>query len=91
MNIRRRFARVLALFDSSRIDRELDDEVMVHLELAERDAMARGLDPAEARMQAQRQFGGVDQMKEVHRDDRSARWIEHLVKDARYGLAVASP
>ena len=38
-----------------------------------------------------RQFGGVDQMKEVHRDDRSARWIENLVKDARYGLAVASP
>ena len=26
-------------------------------------------------------------MKEVHRDDRSARWIENLVKDARYGLA----
>ena len=36
-----------------------------------------------------RQFGGIDQMKEVHRDDRSARWIENLVKDARYGLAVA--
>ncbi len=26
-------------------------------------------------------------MKEVHRDDRSARWIENLIKDARYGLA----
>ncbi len=87
MTIKRRFARVLALFGSTRIERELDDEVLAHLELAERDAIARGLDPIEARREARREFGGVDQMKEVHRDDRSARWIEHFVKDARYGLA----
>ena len=52
--------------------------------------VARGLDPAEARREALRQFGGIEQMKEAHRDDRSARWIENLVKDARYGLAVAA-
>jgi putative ABC transport system permease protein len=87
MNLKRRFARVVALFGSSRIDRELDDEVLAHLELAERDAIARGLDPIEARREARRQFGGVEQMKEAHRDDRSAMWIDHLIKDARYGLA----
>ena len=26
-------------------------------------------------------------MKEIHRDDRSARWIENFFKDVRYGLA----
>ena len=51
------------------------------------DALARGLDPIEARREARRQFGGIEQMKEIHRDDRSARWIENLIKDARYGLA----
>ncbi len=61
--------------------------MIAHLELAEHDALERGLDPIEARREAQRRFGGVDQMKEIHRDDRSARWIENLVKDARYGLA----
>lgn len=87
MTIQRRLARLLALFTSKRLERELDDEVIAHLELAEHDARQRGLDPVEARREAMRQFGGVDQMKEIHRDDRSARWVENFVKDARYGLA----
>jgi predicted permease len=87
MTIKRRLARVLALFGFSRIERELDDEVIAHLELAERDAIDRGLDPLEARREALRQFGGIEQMKEVHRDNRSAQWIENLIKDVRYGLA----
>ena len=87
MTIKGRFARLLSLFGSPRIERELDDEVIAHLELAERDAIARGLDPVEARREARRQFGGIEQMKEIHRDDRSARWMENLFKDVRYGLA----
>ena len=87
MMTRRRLARVKALFGANRLERELDDEVRAHLELAEHDARRRGLDPVEARREALRQFGGIDQMKEVHRDDRSARWLENLIKDARYGLA----
>jgi predicted permease len=87
MTIKRRLARLLALFTSNRIERELDDEVIAHLELAELDARQRGLDPIEARREALRQFGGLDQMREHHRDDRSARWIENLARDLRYGFA----
>jgi predicted permease len=87
MTIQRRIARLLALVTRSRIERELDDEVLAHLEMAEHEAIARGLDPAAARRDALRQFGGIDQMKEAHRDDRSVRWLEHLAKDIRYGLA----
>ena len=87
MTLRRALARLTALVRRQRLERELDDEVIAHLELAELDARARGLDPLEARRDALRRFGGIDQMKEIHRDDRSARWIEHFVKDARYGLA----
>ena len=87
MTINRRIARLLALVTKSRIERELDDEVLAHLELAEHDARSRGLDPIAARRDALRQFGGIEQMKEAHRDDRSVRWIENLFKDVRYGLA----
>ncbi|HWI17696.1 MAG TPA: permease prefix domain 1-containing protein, partial [Vicinamibacterales bacterium] len=87
MTLRRAVARLTALFRRNRLERELDDEVIAHLELAELDARERGLDPLEARREAMRRFGGIDQMKEIHRDDRSARWIENFVKDARYGLA----
>ena len=85
--MRRLLARVKALLGANRLERELDDEVRAHLELAEHDARLRGLDPAEARSEALRRFGGIDQMKEVHRDDRSVRWLENFVKDVRYGLA----
>ena len=87
MTLNRRFARLFALVRARRLDRELDDEVRAHLELAEHDAIARGLDPDAARREALRQFGGIAQMKETHRDDRSVRWIENLVKDVRYGVA----
>lgn len=79
--------RLLALFRRDRLDRELDDEMLAHMELAERDALRRGLSPEEARREARRSFGGVDQMKELHRDSRSARWIETFARDFRYGLA----
>jgi putative ABC transport system permease protein len=85
--MRRMLARLLALFRRDRLDRELDDEILAHIELAEHDARSRGLDPAAARRDALRQFGGVEQMKEVHRDDRSTRWVENLARDARYGLS----
>ena len=87
MKLRRRLSRVLALFHRSRLERELEDEVAAHLELAERDALARGLTVAEARREARRQFGGVEQMKESHREDRSTLWLENLIKDTRYGFA----
>ena len=87
MTIRRALARMAALFRAGRIDRELQDEIRAHLELAERDAIARGLTPADARREARLAFGGIEGMREHHRDDRSVRWIENLIKDARYALA----
>lgn len=88
MTLRRAVHRLLALVRRKRLERELDAEVQAHLELAEHDALARGLTPAEARDHARRAFGGVQQMKERHRDDRSARWLENLVRDVRYGVAA---
>ena len=86
MTIRHRLARLWALVRASRLDRELDGEIQAHLEMAERDALARGLSPDDARRDARRRFGGIAQLREVHRDDRSARWIETSAKDFRYGL-----
>jgi putative ABC transport system permease protein len=80
-------AGLLALMRKRRLDRELEDEVLAHLEMAERDATAAGLSPEEARRAARLRFGGIEQMKEEHRDRRSLRWIETLLRDVRYGVA----
>jgi predicted permease len=87
MSLRRALERLLALVCRQRLDQELESEILAHLELAERDAMARGLSPEEARRAARLRFGGIEQMKEEHRDERSFRWIETLLRDLRYGLA----
>jgi predicted permease len=87
MNLRAMPARLLALFRQRELDRQIDEEILAHLELAELDARAAGLRPDEAREAARRNFGGIEQMKEDHRDHRSVQWIDNLLRDLRYGLA----
>ena len=87
MTLRRVVERLFALAGKRRLDGELDDEILAHLELAEREGVARGLSPVEARLAARRSFGGIEQVKEEHRESRSFRWIETLARDLAYGLA----
>jgi putative ABC transport system permease protein len=89
VTLRRLTARLSALFRGRRIDEDLTNDMLAHLELAERDAVARGLPPDEARRAARLHFGGTDRMMEEHRDQRSARWLESLGRDLRHGLASA--
>ena len=65
MSVRHALARLLAIAGGrTRLDPELKSEVRAHLELAEADALARGLSGEEARREARRKFGGIEQMKE---------------------------
>ena len=43
MTLRRRVKRLVALLRNERLDRELDEEIQAHLEMAELDAIARPL------------------------------------------------
>ena len=69
-------------------DDKLDRELKFHLEQHASDLIARGLDPAEARRQARLAIGGVDQVKEECRDQRSTRWLSDVAQDARYALRL---
>jgi hypothetical protein len=87
MSVRRAVAGLLALVRKPRLDRELETEIQAHLEMAERDALAHGLSPDQARREARLRFGGIEQVKEEHRDRRSLPRAEVLLKDFRYGLS----
>lgn len=79
--------RLRALFGRGRLERELDDELRLHIELeSEELAREEGLAPDEARRRALVAFGGVERFKEDHRDARGVRWLEELVLDARYAI-----
>ncbi len=88
MNIRRIAHQLAALFRARRLDRELEGEIAAHLEMAEADGVAAGLSRSEARRRARLQFGGVEGVTEAHRDRRSVRWLEILLKDATYGIKL---
>jgi hypothetical protein len=60
----------------------------VDYELLTRDYIERGFAPDGARAAARRAFGGLDQMKETYRDQRSVPWIETLAQDVRYAARV---
>jgi predicted permease len=78
------FARLWGFVRRGGGDAELNDDIQAHLDLLTRDYIERGLDPAAARAAARRAFGGLDQMKETYRDQRSLPSIETFLQDVRY-------
>ncbi|HUH12674.1 MAG TPA: ABC transporter permease [Longimicrobiales bacterium] len=79
--------RLRALARRSSVEREMDEEMRLHLELEAEDlARTRGLSPAQAWRQARLAFGGVERHKEEARDARRTRPLEDLARDAAYAV-----
>src|SRR2546426_50706 len=79
-------ARLRALFEHKRLERELEDEVRFHLEMQIEDNIRAGTNPAEARYAALRSFGGIEPMKETYRDRRAFALVESMAQDVRYAV-----
>src|SRR5215475_8932652 len=79
---------VRRLVHRRRAERELDEEIRVHLEMETARNVADGMSPEEARLAARRSFGSVALSKE----DSRAMWglgsLEILWQDLRYGLRM---
>ncbi len=69
-------------------NRELDEEIQSHLNMAANDRRERGEDAVRASRSAQRELGNIELIKEVTRDMWSWRSLERLAQDVRYGLRV---
>ncbi len=67
-------------------ERELTREVASHLALIQDELERRGMSPEDARAAARRKFGGVEQAKERHRDERSFVWLDALSSDLRFAV-----
>jgi macrolide transport system ATP-binding/permease protein len=65
---------------------DLNDELQLHIERDIEHLQASGLSREEARQQALRLFGGVEQTKEASRDARGTAALDALARDTRYGL-----
>ena len=83
--LRRRLA---ALFERRRLEQDLDAEVRSHLEMAAEINRRAGMSEEEARREALRNFGGVEQTKELYREQRGVPMIETTLQDLRFGLRM---
>ena len=79
--LRRTVARLLGVMRARRLDCDLEDEMAAHLDEAAADLRSHGLSPEEARRTARLRFGGLDAVREAHRDIRSAAWIDRRRRD----------
>ena len=84
--LRRIRLRLRSLFQSHRVDGDLDAELRDHLDREiERHRLA-GLSPADARAAALREFGNVALIQEQCRDTRRVSLVEDALRDFGYAL-----
>ncbi len=79
--IRRRLA---ILLHRGSFDRDLDEEMQSHLEMQAEENLEHGMDPAEARYAARRQFGNTTLLKETSREQWGWAAMEAFARDLRY-------
>ncbi len=75
--------RVGVLFGRHQADRDLDDEIRLHLELLEQQQRERGIESDQARALARHRFGNPARIKEDSRDAAGWRWLDDLSVDLR--------
>jgi putative ABC transport system permease protein len=75
-----------AVLRKDAVERELDNELAFHVEMATRRNIERGAAPEEARRQALLRFHGVERHKEAVRDNRWTRVIDDVLMDLRFAV-----
>ena len=87
MRLLHRLASVLRwVFNRTKAETDLDDEVQAFLEMAAEDAKRNGAAPDEARRLAALQLGGAEQVKERVRTGRHGGWLDEVARDVRYAI-----
>ncbi len=82
------FSRLAGLFQKNKRDAEMAEEMQAHVDLLIERNIAAGMLPHEARNAALRQFGGIEQTKEIAREQRVWRWADEFLQDIRFGARM---
>jgi predicted permease len=74
------------LFQGSRFQEELNEEMRLHRELREQELLDRGQSPDSARREANLRFGNAILLREKSYRSWGWSWLESLFQDLRYGI-----
>jgi hypothetical protein len=80
------FVRVCGLAHDKRQDQEFAEELQTHLQMHTEDNIRLGMTPDQARREAILKLGGIEQTKQVCRDQRALPLLESFVYDLRFAL-----
>jgi predicted permease len=83
-HLRRLFLRFYLLFANSKVEAELAREIDAHLALLEDEYLRQGMAPEDARRAARLAYGGVEQAKQLHRDERGFQGLCQTLQDTQY-------
>src|SRR5215471_7801921 len=83
-HLRRIVLKFYLLFANSKVEAELAREIDAHLALLEDEYRRRGMTAEEARRAARIAYGGVEQAKQLHRDERGFEGLSQILQDTRY-------
>jgi len=83
-HLRRIFLKFYLLFTNSKVEAELAREINAHLAFLEDEYLRRGMTPEDARRAARLAYGGVEQAKQLHRDERAFQGLDQILQDTRY-------
>jgi predicted permease len=84
--LRELLARLQFFFRKRERDEDFDAEIATHLEMLIEENLQRGMSAEVARREALISIGGMEQTKELHRDNRGLPLLETLVQDIRYSF-----
>jgi putative ABC transport system permease protein len=74
------------IWNRSRFERDMDDEMRFHLETRMEALVRSGIPREEARRRAQIEFGCTEAYQQSVRETRRVNWLDDLAQDLRYGL-----
>ena len=87
-SLHRMFARIRAIFRFRDLDRDLATELESHINLLAEDYVRKGASQEEATRWARIELGGVQQLREAHRETRGLPFIDTLRQDLRYTFRI---
>jgi predicted permease len=83
-HLRRIFLKLHLLFANSKAEADLAREIGTHLALLEEEYLRQGMTLEDARRVARLTYGGVEQAKQLHRDERAFQGLDQILQDTRY-------
>ncbi|MFN7993299.1 MAG: ABC transporter permease [Bryobacteraceae bacterium] len=88
MSLRVVWAKLRGIMTAARVDRDLDEEIELHLTIIKDRFIAQGMAPETAETEARRQFGNRLQLIEDRAEQRTVMRIETAWQDIRFSFRV---